>query len=122
MPDTIVIDLPVPPKILRPNHTIGSFGGRMAKASAIKKYRAACATIAKSGPCPGWSNVELKITLRLGKGCREQDPDNIIASMKAGIDGLVDAGVLAGDKKVRYASPEQVRDPANPGVTMEVRK
>lgn len=124
MPDpiVIVIDLPVVPKILRPNYTIGSFAGRMAKASAIKKYRKACEMIARAGECPRWVLAEIEITLRLGKGCKEQDPDNIIASMKSGIDGLVDAGVLAGDRKVTYASPRQVRDWENPGVTVRITR
>ena len=37
--ESITIVLPLPNRVLQPNCTIGSFGGRMMKANATKKYK-----------------------------------------------------------------------------------
>lgn len=112
----ITIKIPVPPKELRPN----SRAHYMQKARMTKVYRETVAIIAMTGPRPKLKEAEIKFTLRLGNGCKQQDPDNVLGSLKAAVDGLVDAGVLAGDRQIRYAPVEQVRDDKNPGVTVEV--
>ena len=54
---------------------------------------------------------------------RELDDDNIMASLKPGRDGLVDAGVLAGDgpKVVRGSSVEQLYGEAFPRIELVIR-
>lgn len=115
---TITINIPVPPRELRPNAS--SPGAWWRKTRMTKIYRKTVAIIAMAGPRPKLKEAEILFTLRLGKGCKQQDPDNVLASLKAAVDGLVDAGVLAGDRQIRYAPVEQVRDEKNPGVTVEV--
>jgi hypothetical protein len=39
MSESVTIVLPLPNRVLQPNHTVGSIGMRMQKAAAIKRYR-----------------------------------------------------------------------------------
>lgn len=117
--NALIFNLPVPPKELRPNSRVHY----MQKARMTKVYRETVAIIAMSGrgAKPKWKEAEIRLTLRLGRGCKQQDPDNVLSSAKAAIDGLVDAGILAGDRQIRYLPVEQVLDDNNPGLTVEVR-
>ncbi len=98
IPESLTIVLPLPSGLLSPNHTIGSIGGRFAKAGAIKKYRklakeaVACAKIETSP----WQKVSVKAQFYF-KNKRRRDPDNATGSLKAAYDGIVDAGLVADD-------------------------
>ena len=97
-PAVIAIVLAWPPKELRPNARPTVY----AKARAVKAYRYACKVDALNymrrhgidGPLP--APVELVVTFSVAAGSLP-DPDNAMASFKAGIDGLVDARLLVDD-------------------------
>lgn len=97
---SITITLPVPPKEVRPN-------GRphwRAKAAAVKKMRVASwseAILNNDNHLPKWTHASIKIDW-FHPTTRFLDRDNIIASCKAYIDGIVDAGVLSDDRDVTY--------------------
>ena len=89
----LVLDLP--PRELSPN-----FRSHWAKkAKAVKYYREqawARARIEAPRPFLEWKRATLRTTWYL-PDARRRDPDNLMASLKAAIDGLVDARVLADD-------------------------
>lgn len=94
----MLIVLPLPSGLLSPNHTTGSFGGRMQKAAAIKSYRAKAKTVAEdlgveSGP---WGRATVGVTFYHSRKNRRDDV-NHLASLKPAYDGLVDAGLLEDD-------------------------
>ena len=98
IPESLTIVLPLPSGLLSPNHTIGSIGGRFAKAGAIKKYRklaeeAVACTFIETSP---WQKVEVKAHFYF-KDKRRRDPDNATGSLKAAYDGIVDAGLVEDD-------------------------
>lgn len=109
--------LPFPPKELAPNER----PHRWAKASAVKSYRYGCGMQAlaqiRQMPVvpmlPLKSPVTAEITFVV-KNLR-RDADNCLASFKAGIDGLVDAKILAGDDSRRF-------DPGRPIVLQGERE
>lgn len=123
-PLKIILDLP--PKELSPNHTVGSRGQRMGKAAKIKKYRQAAAMMALSALGEaGWMSLPLwdRATVQISyyhKTRAFRDPDNIIASMKAGIDGLTDAGVFSDDRDLTYLPVSRFKDASNPRVEIEI--
>ncbi len=94
----ITITLPPPPPELSPN----SRTGWRAKASYVQAYRYLCKieAFAQWHQDPQGINhtppVPVTITFIL-KDKRRHDWDNLLASFKAGIDGLVDAGLLPDD-------------------------
>ncbi len=107
---SIVITLPFPGPELSPN----SRCGWRAKAKAVQAYRYECkieglqAKDEVRRKNDGWAPVALlpaavTITFIL-KDKRRHDWDNLLASFKAGIDGLVDAGLLP-DDDVRSWTP-----------------
>jgi len=103
--NSITITLPVPPVAVRPN---GRSHWR-AKAKAVKTMRCGaaltCCTVDRFAAwrClePRFSRASIRIDW-YHPTARFLDRDNIIASCKAYIDGIVDAGVLADDRDVTY--------------------
>ena len=96
--EQVTIILPLPGGLLSPNCTIGSIGGRFAKAAAIKKYRrlAEEAVEAENIETSPWRAVTVQATFFF-KDHRRRDPDNAAGSLKAAYDGIVDAGLVADD-------------------------
>lgn len=99
--DTRIVELvlPFPPRELSPNARAGQWD----KIKAVKDYRYACKVealkvrnVAPAGSFPLAVPVQAHITFVVRTN-RSRDEDNLMASMKAGIDGIVDARVLAGD-------------------------
>ena len=84
-----------PPKALNPN----ARSGWREKARTAKEYRWACCIDARlvwGQREPLVPPVSMAVTFVV-KDKRKRDMDNLIAMFKAGQDGMVDAGVLAGD-------------------------
>src|SRR5687767_4924015 len=95
---SIELELPIPPRATHPNART-HWG---AKATATKRQRSDCSTMAsiilRSRQAPRWAAASVLATFHVpGKSARTSDPDNLIAWLKATIDGLQDAGVFAND-------------------------
>lgn len=100
MSETVLIVLPLPPRILSPNVMTGSRGGRMAKAQAAKLYRErakrggqAWTSTWGGGP---WARATVSVRF-FHATRRRRDDVNFLASLKPAYDGLVDAGLLEDD-------------------------
>jgi len=96
--ESLMIVLPLPGGILSPNTTVGSIGGRFAKAGAIKKYRKLTKEAVENeliDTIP-WTKVTVKATFYFARK-RRRDPDNATGSLKAAYDGMVDAGLIVDD-------------------------
>ncbi len=91
---SIVITLPFPPAELSPN----SRCGWRAKAAAVQAYRYECKVLCRQETngmtMPQYTTATITFVL---KDKRRHDWDNLLASFKAGIDGIVDAGLLPDD-------------------------
>jgi len=96
--EAITIVLPLPVKVLQPNCAIGSFGGRMMKASASKRYRrlAREAVEEERVETVPWSRVSVEVTF-FHSSTRRRDVDNAVSSMKSAYDGIVDSGIVPDD-------------------------
>lgn len=88
---TMTIHLPWPPRTLSPN-TPGHWAK---KASAKKAYRSACMRAVEQGAWVGGflpPDALLRVSLRFcPPDVRRRDLDNLLASMKSGLDGIADA-------------------------------
>jgi crossover junction endodeoxyribonuclease RusA len=87
----ISITLPWPPVELSPNRP----GHWAKKAKAKKAYRTACRAIVEACPYEGASlppDAILSVSMRFHAPSRRRyDWDNLLARMKAGLDGISDA-------------------------------
>ena len=88
----VTIRLPWPPVVLSPNSR--AHWAKVAKAKA--NYRADCSTVTRSqlgpgckGALPGEGDLDLMIEF-IPPQARKYDRDNLLARMKAGLDGLCD--------------------------------
>ncbi len=112
------ITLPQPPKACWPNIR----AHHMAVYRAKKTYMNTTRLIAKANwdgpPC---AKAELRITW---DSCTHQapDPDNVIASCKASIDGLEKAGVIGNDRNLIIMPVTIRRKQPAPAVHLEVRE
>ena len=83
-----IIRLPWPPADLSPN----SRAHHMARARAVKKYRTDAGLMALAKGCRdlGCERLTVEITFYPPDN-RRRDTDNMLASIKAGLDGIADA-------------------------------
>jgi crossover junction endodeoxyribonuclease RusA len=116
----ITIEFPIPPRILHPN----ARSHYMAKSRATKQYRNLVCLLALSASGnarPRWERATVSTTWFF-QTRRGRDGDNLIAWMKAGFDGLADAGIVSNDKFFRHEPPEIQYDKTNPRVFVRVEK
>ena len=92
-PDAYVLRIPAPTEWLRSNDR----RHRMAEADITKKWRTTTAWLARQARLPH-IDVPVRITAVIHRADRRRaDAPNSWPSVKAAIDGLVDAGVLTDD-------------------------
>ena len=116
------LTLPLPPKELSPNHTVGSLGMRMAKAEVIKLYRSVVCEEAQIWRAENehtfpWREATIQLTF-FKPTKRRSDPDNMLASCKCYFDGLRDAGILLDDDRITHLPVLQDKDKDNPRLEM----
>jgi crossover junction endodeoxyribonuclease RusA len=88
----MVIELPFPPSVLNPNNKNGKHWATTNAAKA--KYRNDCWVLAMQssrGYVPPDGPIALRLTFVQPPNRRRADVDNLLASCKAGIDGLAAA-------------------------------
>jgi len=96
MGESIVVVLPLPPRVLSPNCAVATPGGRFKKAAAAKRYRRLAREATEAERLTPW--IKASVTPRFFFPTkRRRDEDNAIASLKAAYDGIVDAGLLPDD-------------------------
>ena len=82
--ESVIIVLPLPAKVLSPNATVGSIGGRFAKAAATKRYRR-LAKEAVNDACVATGPWKAMAAVKIYYGAnRARDEDNAMGSIKAG--------------------------------------
>lgn len=93
------------------------------KARAATQYRALAYLAAKDALAtgPGWTAhdgpVQVFVSVGWEPGRKRQDADNLIASLKAAMDGVADA-IGVNDKHFRYGEVFQERDGARCGYVL----
>ena len=97
--NAVSITLPVPPVALRPNARVHYH----ARGRAVKQYRGLARVLARSAMTgtPRWTAATVGATWYFPTQ-RRRDRDNLLASLKAAFDGLVDAGLLADDSGLQH--------------------
>ncbi len=113
---TVTIQLPTPPSALKPNERVHW----RVKAKATKAYREAARWAAHAPHPSAWKAAEIQAHFRF-KQDRRRDRDNLLASLKAAFDGLVDAGLLADDSGVTHL-PTTYEKSEPVGVTLTIRR
>lgn len=108
--EQVVIFLPLPESALFPNDK--SHWRVKARQTKLARWRANCAAREAMGVFPGpqWRRVVLIPRFAFPGRCRF-DPTNLMASLKAYIDGLQDAGVILNDRGLWPERPEIITDP-----------
>lgn len=98
---------------LPPTQTGGGRGHWAKRHREVKQWRELVAGLARAhrGPGPPWPRARVRITRRSAK---EPDADNLVASMKPILDGLVVAGVIPDDSP-KHVELEVVWEAAPPG-------
>jgi hypothetical protein len=123
--EAIVIILPIPAKVLQPNCTIASLGGRMMKASAIKRYRrlAREAVEAENVASAPWRVVVVQAEFHY-QVSRERDEDNAMGALKSAYDGIVDSGLVPKDNSehMRRTIPKFIIDKTEPCVILTITR
>lgn len=116
---SLTITIPHPPKECRPN---GRYHWAR-KAKHVKRHRSlshmACLEALKGRMPERWRQAKVQVTAYT-KTAQHQDPDNLIASLKAAFDGIADAQIVANDKGLWPERPVILKDPVNPRIELTI--
>ena len=101
--ESCTVILPLPSPYLHPNRQPGTRGGRMRKHRLTKAYRslASEAMDAVQVESKPWTKAIITLVYFF-KTKRNRDDDNLAGWMKAGRDGLADAGIVNDDADFTY--------------------
>lgn len=120
MDPTVVLQLPWPASAVAPNNARGApwwkLRGRRSPTTVERMTAFAAARRVMSRRRGGWRSLPTPVTLEADfypPDRRERDYDNLLGMLKASIDGIVQAGLLAGDStdKLRIGRLD-LREPA----------
>ena len=121
----MIIKLPLPPKdkkgrsILSPNTP--SHWAAKARAKKIYREQANIAVLLMlDGNYPPLYEQGRLIFHWYHRTGHRMDVDNIMATMKSAIDGLVDGGIFTDDRYLTYGDPVQYTDKENPRIEVEI--
>ena len=116
----VTVTLSLPPPELRSNWRSRS---HWPKTRATKKHRREAhvlTLLALGGQKPMWKDATAAVSFFFAdRGYR--DKINLNMSLKAAIDGIVDAGLLLDDRWLTMLPPQVLYDKAQPRVVIEVR-
>lgn len=112
------IILPYPPTKLNPNDR----AHWRVRSKLRAAYRDACniEACAQVKDRKRWTHASIQMHAYVKFPHYKPDPDNFLASMKAGIDGLADAGVFANDLEVSYMPTRFGVDKQRPRVEVTI--
>lgn len=121
MADDVVlleVKLPWPSRSLSPNGRHAHF---MSRSRAVRRYRDTAYVLAlQARPRPVPAGVELRVALQFSPPCvRSRDEDNLVASMKSGLDGVAKA-MRIDDSRFRLDTPKHGAVVAGGAVTLRV--
>lgn len=119
MTATLTLTLPLPPRELHPNARVHW----RPKAKAVATYRmlakgAALVALGRARQ-PRWSAAAAQAVFYV-KDRRRRDRDNLAASLKAGWDGIADAGVVENDAGITHLPVRIEVDAARPRVEITI--
>lgn len=117
----ITITLPLPHKRLSPNARVhwGRKADATKSARRTAKYTAVALMADLRLDAPRLSSARVEYRFYFKTNAR-RDPDNAIASMKASLDGLTDAGLWTDDSVVTLLPPVLAVDRVRPRVEVVV--
>lgn len=119
--DQIKVTIPLPPKALHPNAR--PHWGTKARAAAQYRRDARLASLEALGrKRPRWARATIQATFYHRTTRSRLDGDNALAAIKAALDALQDAGVLATDRNVTHLPVVQMVDAKNPRVELMVEE
>lgn len=113
---TFTITIPWPGKYNCPNSRTRS---HRARARHIKeaRTRSLAECLQHLDRPKGWERARVDVTA-YHKTLSFKDPQNIIAQLKASIDGVEDAGVIVNDAGLEWGIVDRQKDAANPRVVL----
>lgn len=105
------IEIPIPPRHTQPNAR--AHWRTKAKAAKLQRYDAGmCAKttlVLQKIPPPHWKEATIRaVFYRPGSNDRRADADNLVAWLKASVDGIADAGIIANDRDLTWLPVSQV--------------
>lgn len=97
----------------RPPLSLNDRGHWAKKARATRDVRRDVALVLRAARIPAVSRVSVQLVY-VPRDNRRRDTDNLVATLKAVADAVVDVGVVPDDTPAYMSKPEPIIRPANP--------
>jgi hypothetical protein len=118
--DVVTVVLPLPDRATHQNAS--SPGAFREKADAIRERRAlACRTAQQCGWKPRWARAVCEARFYFAVR-RKRDTPQLVAWLKASVDGLQDAGLVVDDNGISIPEPVVEIDPDRPRLVLTLRE
>lgn len=102
----------MPTTLTRPL-TLNDRAHYMVRAAAVRRLRHEAAVQAKAAGIPALEKIQIEVHY-VPRDKRRRDPLNLVATLKALEDGIVDAGVIPDDTPDHSVPTMPIVEPANP--------
>ena len=121
--DSFTLDLPIPHKMLHPNSKVFSLRAAYARSARVKEYRQAVRLLAEVAlnrrDPPRWKEAVAQAVFRYPDPGRRRDRGNLFGWLKAGFDGLQDAGIIEDDSGLVH-QPVRIEKADSPHVVITI--
>jgi len=120
--EALHVTIPIPPRSLSVNSRV-HWAVRMkaTKRCRVDAWAAVQVAMHEQGVKGKWTHCECRVVW-YARCNRRRDKDNLLASLKATFDGLVDGGLLIDDAGITHLPLSIDVDPRNPRVELHLKE
>ena len=122
MPDVLTVTVSTPARTLSPNSRVHwAVKHKATKRARVESWAATQVAMYEANVKGGWQTCDIAVHF-YARDNRRRDRDNILASLKATFDGLVDAGLLKDDAGITHLPMVMLVDTRNPRVELQIKR
>ena len=120
--EALLLTVSIPPRTLSPNARVHwAVKMKATRKSRVESWAAVQIAMHEQSVNGGWNGAECRVVW-FARDSRRRDRDNLLASLKATFDGLVDGGLLVDDAGITHLPLQIEVDNRRPRVELHLRQ
>ena len=120
--EALLLTVSIPPRTLSPNARVHwAVKMKATRKSRVEAWAAVQVAMHEQNVKGGWKGAECRVVW-FARDSRRRDRDNLLSSLKATFDGLVDGGLLVDDAGITHLPLAVEVDSKRPRVELHLRQ